>query len=243
MTLAGHNQPPSLIEFSGECVATLGAWLKDNPVVETEEQAKDGKLLVDRARLCLADMESERKQRVIPLQQQVKAIDDEYRSPRTILDKILDELRSRLGDYIRKEEDRRRLEIQAARERAQEAEKTAREAEERERSAVEDARAGVETDIGAATVEADARFNAFQRAQRDLARAERTQGVKISGGFKPALSTRFKEELVAVDPHKALSIMGWSERLLEALIMDAREHRREFGNLPDGIVAQGERRL
>jgi len=239
----GHNNPPSLIEFAGESASVMSDWLKENPVVETEEQARGGKLLDDRASSCLADMETERKVRVKPKQEEIDLINGEYRSPRTILDKIRGELRNRLNDFIKKEQNQRLRDLAEAQKRVEEAEQAARDAEARERSAIEDARAGVETDIGAATVEADARFNAFQRAQREFARAERAKDVKIGGGYKRAVSQRFKEELVVADPIKALSIMGWSERLLEALLTEAREYRKKHGRLPEGIIAQGERRL
>jgi hypothetical protein len=238
-----HNNPPSLIEFAGESATVLSDWLKENPVVETEEQSRAYKLLRDRGKSCLRDMEDERKVRVKPKQEEIDLINGEYRSPRAILEKILGEGDNRLNEYIKKEENRRLRDLAEAQKRVEEAEQAARDAEARERSAVDDARTGVETDIGAAAVEADARFAAFQLAQRTLARAERAKDVKLGGGFNRALSTRFKEELVVEDPYKALSVMGWSERLLEALLTDAREHRRKHGDLPDGIIAQGERRL
>jgi hypothetical protein len=239
----GGNEPPSLIDFAGESATVLSDWLKDNPVVETEEQSRAYKLLRDRGKSCLRDMEDERKTRVKPKQEEIDLINGEYRSPRAILEKILNEGDNRLNDFIRKEEERRLRDFAEAQKRVEEAEQAAREAEERERSAADDARAGVETDIGAATVEAHTRFVAFERAQRNLARAERAKDVKISGGFNRAVSQRFKEELVVTNPWDAVADMGWSETLLEALLTEARKYRKLHDRLPVGIVAEGERRV
>ena len=242
----GHNRPPSQIEFANQTATDLGYWLANCPVVETEEQARAGKLLVDRARLCLADMEDERKGRVRPLQAQVKAIDDEYRSPKSILDKILTELKDRLNVWIKKEEEKRLKAAEEARKAVEEAEKIARDAEERELEACDDARHGI-VDTENALVErvrqADAAFTAYQAAEREAARAEKDTTVRVGGGFSRSLSTRFKEELFVSDAGKAVAEMGWSERLVEALKTDAREFRRQHGKLPEGIIAQGERRL
>ena len=57
MSVVGHNSPPDSTEFARETMAALGDWLKENPVIQTEEEAKAGKLLVDRASACVKDME------------------------------------------------------------------------------------------------------------------------------------------------------------------------------------------
>src|SRR5215475_7641434 len=238
-----HNIPPSQIEFAGETAGFLGDWLKEHPVVETEEDAREGKLFVDRGRLCLQDLEDDRKTKTRPLYKQITDIDDQYRSPRTILEKILAELKERLNAYVKREEERRQYALAEAKRRVEEAEKAAREAEEREREAIDDACVGAESDIGAVTKEADEKFKQFQQAERAVAFAQADSKVKIGGGFGRALSPRFKEELVVSDPMKALAVMGWSERLLNALLMDAREYRRKHGSLPHGIISKGERRL
>lgn len=239
----GSNFPPSNIEYSGELTAILGAWLKDHPIVDTEEVARSAKLLIDRGRLCLQDMEAERKTRVGVFQTQIRQIDDEYRAPKTILDKVLGLIKDRVNDWIKKEEAVRQKAAEEARQRARTAEKAARAAEEAEQEAISDAKVGVESDIGSITSHADAAFAAFQRAEREAMRADNAVDVKIGGGFGRALSTRFKETLVVEDPLKAVSIMGWSERLIDALRTDAREYRKQHGQLPHGIVSHGERKI
>ena len=238
-----HNIPPSQIEFASETADSVAEWLKNNPIVETDEQARAGKLFVDRARLCLQDLEDDRKTKTRPLYKQITDLDDQYRSPRSILEKILTELKERLNAYIKREEEERQRVLAEARRKAEEAEKAAREAEERERATVDDARHGAEADIGAVTKEADEKFKQFRQAERAVVFAEAETKVKIGGGFSRALGTRFKEELLIEHPRQALAVMGWSERLLNALLMDAREYRRKHGSLPHGIISKGERRL
>lgn len=241
--LIGHNQPPSQIKFSEETSTVLSLFLQDHPVIQTEEEARAGKLLVDRARLCLADLEAERTAAVAPLNEKVKAINDEYRSPRGILDKILTQLKDRLDAWLKIEEEKRFQAAEEARRKAEEAERLAREAEAREQEAAQDAKVGVETDIGTATREADAAYAAFRKAERELARAEKDTNARIPGGFGRALSLKFKETLVVTDPTKAVSVTGWSQRLLEALKTEAREYRKLHGHLPDGVTATGERKI
>lgn len=239
----GHNKPPSQIRFTEDTASALGDWLKINPIVETEEVAREGKLLVDRARLCLQDLDDERKGQTAPLNEQLKQINARYASPKAVLDKLLTELKARLNVYVIKEEEIRRKAAEEARKRAEEAEQAAREAEEREQEAADDARQGVESDIGTATKDADEKFAAYKVAQRELARAERDTSVKIGGGFGRVLGSRLKETLVILDPDLAITDMGWTQRLLEVLMMEAREYRRRMGKLPKGIISQQERKI
>jgi hypothetical protein len=240
---AGHNQPPTQIEFTNETSGALGEWLKTHPVVQTEDEARDGKLLVDRAMGCLGDLEAERDGKVRPLNEQVRQINDTYRSPRTVLERILDELKDRLDAWRKAEEDRRREIADAARAAAEEAERIAREAEEREQEAKDDAQAGVETDIGPATTAADLAFTEYERATLALARANREIVVRIGGGFNRALSARTKEVLIITDIEKVIAETGWTERVLSAILIEAREYRKQHGRLPNGIISQKERRL
>jgi vacuolar-type H+-ATPase subunit H len=241
--MVGENYPPSQIEFTAETSQALGDWLKDNPVVQTEEQARAGKLLVDRARLCVQDLEAERDGKVRPLNVQVKTINDSYRSPRDTLEKITQELLLRLDAYVKAEEAKRQAIAEAARKAAEEAECIAREAEHLEREAIEDARAGVESDIVSTTVAADAAYEEYQRLQRSADRAGRDTNVRIGGGFSRSLGARARETLSVTDPLKALSEIGWTEKILDALVTEAREFRRQHDRLPQGVESVKQRRL
>ena len=243
MSLIGDNRPPSQIAFTLDTSKILNAWLTEHPIVETEEQARSGKLLVDRASLCLKDLDDERKGKTQPLEQQVTAINDEYRKPKTVLKTILDELKNRIEGYRRAEEERRQRIAEEARRKLAEAEARAREAEAREHEAKADAASGVESDLLNTTEAADTAFAEYEKAERDAARAERETVVKIGGGFSRALSARTRETLVASDPEAALTDIGWTEKLIEALLTEARAYRREYGKLPAGIQSVQERRI
>lgn len=239
----GDNQPPSQLDFTSETTATLGEWLKTNPVIQDEELARAGKLLVDRARLCVADLEAERDGKVRPLNTQVKAINDSYRGPRDTLERITQELLVRLDDYRKAEEAKRQAIAETARQAAEEAERVAREAESIEQEAISDARSGVESDVAGATVEADAAFSRFKQLNRAADLSEREANVKIGGGFGRVLGARTKETLSITDPLKAIAEIGWTEKLIDALTTEAREFRRQHDRLPAGVESIKDRRL
>lgn len=239
----GHNRPPSQIETLDEICSSVGEWLKTNPVVESEEAARDAKPYVDRLRMGLADMEDELHNRTRPKLAEINAIRDEYRSIRKIAEKLYEETKTRINNWAKQEERRRFKAAEEARKKVEEAERLAREAEERERSAAEDAALGVETDITAATKDADAKFAEFQKAQRQLGHAERDTKVKVGGGFGPRMSFHKETELFVTNPEKAIAAMGWSPRVLEAIKTEARAHKKQHGHYPDGVVARVESRF
>ena len=237
-----HNIPPSQIEFAGETAGFLSDWLKEHPVVETEEDAREAKLHEDRAFLCKKDAEDEQKREKLPYREKIKEIDNKYGPVLEQLTKLLTILKERSRDYLKRQEAERQRRIAEARKKAEEAEQAAREAEEREREAIDDARVGAESDIGAVIKNADEKFKQFQQAERALAyvEAEKVRLPSDLGRRTTTLGTLRQRELIVTDPMKALSIMGWSERLLEALGTDARLYKRKHGRFPDGV---SERRL
>lgn len=234
----GDNKPPSQIEFATSSATELGEWLKDNPVVQDEEVARLGKLQLDRMYLCIKDVEDERRGRKRPLRDEIQAIDDEYRPIVTLCEKLYDELKGRLGAWIRQEQERKQKEAAEARRQAEESEQRARIAEAREQAAKEEAQAGVEVDLVAATREADQAFEEFKRDERAVARADAATNVKVAGGWGRAISAKSltTRELVVIDPAAALARLGWSERLIEALKSDARDYRRRHGEWPNGVI-------
>lgn len=243
MSDIGHNKPPSHIEFAAELAATLSEWLRLNPLVQEEDMARDGKVLHDRTVILLKEIEDERDKQVRPLNEQVKSINERYRGPRNVLEKILGELRERLDGYRRQEEKRREAIAEAARQAAEKARIDAIGAEKTESEAREDASLGVETDIGAAVAAADDAFASYRRMERAANRAERDSRVRLGGGFGPALVARSKETLSVKNPIAAVKQIGWTEKLLEALLSEARAYRKEYGKLPEGIESTKERSI
>ena len=237
----GHNNPPSNIEFVNETEQALGKWLVEHPVILSEDEAREGKLLVDRAKTSLADMEDERDKKVRPLNEQVKTINEQYRAPKNSLNNTLNLLTERIHDFIRLEKKKREQEAEEARRKLEEAERVARQAEMAERDAKDSAASGVESDVAAATQEADQKFQQYEKNLAEVARKEKeAERVKIGGGFRRSLSIRTAEVLTVSDWKAAIQNMGMTEDLIEAILKSARAYRKATGNLPNGISSHRE---
>lgn len=246
MTVVGlrHNNPPSQIEFAKEAMDDLSRFLLDNPVLLTPEQAVEGGLFVERTRKTIQDLEDERKKTVSPLNEQVKSINEQYRTVRDPLDNVLSELRRRLTDHIAREEAARFKAAEEARQIAEAAEMEARRAEAAEQEAKQNATFGEVTDVAQAIVQADQAFTAFERADRAAQIAERETHVRLPSqlGGK-ALSMRTKEELILDDAHAAIQSIGVTEAIHDAILAAARSYRRLKGELPPGVRAEHTRSI
>ena len=240
MSGIGHNQAPSILEFCAETTADLGKWLEDHPVIQTEDDARAAKLLIDRATSTIADAEAERDKQVRPLNEQVKAINERYKTPRETLRRVADLLKERIAAFIKAEKERREQEAEDKRQLAEAAEARARESERIEREAREDANSGAVVDVATATLTSDRDFAEYQSASREAARAEKDTHVKIGGGYRKALSLRTKEVLVLHNWQKAIDEMGLSEALIESILKEARAFRKANGHLPEGVIATTE---
>lgn len=247
----GHNNPPGVIETAGLAIKAVSDWMGDNPVIESEEQARACKPLIDRAKVALDEMEAERDAKVRPLNEKVAKINADYKALHNsdakkpaLYDKIFNELKGRLATFLRAEEDRRLKAAAEAKRIADEAERVAREAEAKEREALSKAAAG-ELDISVAQVtdDADAAFSEFERSSRFAARAERDTKVKIGGGFGNAVSLRTKETLHLDSYNKAITAIGPNDGIRDAILSAARAYRKLHGQLPDGVRAETERAL
>jgi hypothetical protein len=240
----GGNHPPGMIELAQGTISALADYLRDHPVISTEEEAREAKLLKDRADLAIKDMEDERDRLVRPLNTQVAEINGRYRPVRDPLTRVIAELKGRLTKFVQGEERRRQALAEAAQRVAAEKALLARQAEEAERAAKEEAEQGVcDVDVGGAITDADHAFADYEKAERTAARAERDTHVKIGGGFGRALSQRTHEVLTITDVHAAIDDMGLTEPLREAILTAARAYRKAIGELPDGIVSHQERSL
>lgn len=234
----GGNSPPDFTVTAAETARALSDWMKDHPVIETEEDARLAKYEVDRGRLCLKDVEAERDGKVRPLNEQVKSINEYYRGPRNLLQRVLDELESRLGSFLKAEEEKRIKAAEEAERIAANAERLAREAEETERQRLADAAAGeLDIDVQAVVAEADERFAEYEKATRAAELAQRETKVKIGGGFSRAIGLKTETELVVVDHVLALEALGLTEAIEKAIISSARAYKKLKGKYPLGIEA------
>ena len=90
----GGNNPPDMIALAQGTMTAVGRFLADHPVIQDEIEAKEAKLLKDRADDAVKDMEAERDGLVRPLNEKVAAINGRYRPVRDPLEKIIKELRA-----------------------------------------------------------------------------------------------------------------------------------------------------
>lgn len=247
----GHNKPPETIEAAQDTMTALSAWMAEHPVIEVEDDAREAKKLLDRAKSCAAEIENERDRQVRPLNEKIATINSHYKTvhntdakkPGT-LDRIVLELKARLSVFIKAEEDRRAAKAERLRLEAEEAERIAREAEAKEREAIANANNGeLGVDVTQVVVEADSRFAEFQKAEREAARAERAEHVKIGGGWGNAVSLRTKETLVLVSYAKAIKAIGPNDKIRDAILSAARDYRKLKGHLPEGIEVETTRAL
>lgn len=240
----GHNNPPSMIDTIAEVANDLSAWMADHPVISSLQEAAEAKVFIDRAKLGIKDLEDERDSKVRPLNEQVKAVNESYKEPRRLVDRVLGELQSRIGAFIRLEEQKRIRAAEEARRILEKAEAAAREAEKVERERLADAAAGeLDIDVSGVTREADKAFGEYQKAERQAAIAEKETKVKITGGFSRAIGLKTETTLVVSDIMAAVAAMKTSEHIIEAVLKSARAYKKVVGEYPPGITTETERKI
>jgi len=233
------NNPPEVLELSRDVAKSISEWMAENPNVPDEKIAREAKIQIDRAKMCVKDMEAERDAKVRPLNDKVASINADYRKPRNLLNDLLSEMLARVQDFVRKEEHRRAKIAEEAARKAREAEEAALEAERLEKERIDDAAKGeVGVDIASVIEQADDAFEEYQKAEREAIMAQRDASrVRIGGGFARALSMREKEILDVVDAIAALTEMGATENIKQAILTSARAFRKLHNRLPNGISA------
>src|SRR4051812_23330333 len=102
LAVVGHNQPPGPIDLAKTTIDAMADWMKANPVITTDETAREAKLLCDRAVAALEEIETERDSLVRPLNDSVSAINAKYKALHNtdkkkpgLYDKIFIELKAR----------------------------------------------------------------------------------------------------------------------------------------------------
>lgn len=250
----GGNNPPGPIQYAAETMDALSDWMKDHPVIQTEDEAREAKLLIDRAKISLGEMEDERDAKVRPLNEQVSQINRKYKELHNIdkkkpgtFDKIFAELELRVEAFMLAEEAKRIEAANEARRKLEEAEQLAREAEAKEQEALQNAAVGeLGVDVAEVTKQADVAYAGFERQSRFAARAERDTTVRIGGGFKSALTLRTTEVLSIKSVDAAILILravGVTPKIEEAMLTSSRDYKKMSGKLPDGVTVTEERGL
>src|SRR5262249_21943702 len=115
LAVIGGNSPPlDAITLAADPIEVLRKFLSANPVISTEDEARDAKAVFDAAASALRRVEAERKGKVDPLNTQVKAVNEYYhqfhnasKGKPGLWDKLLSKLRDDLTAYAREEERKR----------------------------------------------------------------------------------------------------------------------------------------
>lgn len=235
MTEIGHNRPPDMTETLGQVTDDIGTWLSENPVIQDDKQAKEAKVLLDRGKLGIQDAEAERDSKVRPLNEQVKAVNEYYKRPKEILQKILVEVGNRLSTFIRAEEAKRIAAAEQARREAEAAKAAALQAEQVEQEMLANSAAGeLGGNVATATKDADEAFRTHAKATHQAAIKEREIPVKIKG-LTRASGLVTKETAVVHDGILAIQTMGMDDDISEAILRSARAYKRLHNRWPAGI--------
>src|SRR5882724_6116056 len=244
MSDIGHNNPPEVLELAPDVIADISGKMADIPVVESGEDARLMKMEIDRAKACIKDLEAERDSKVRPLRDKADQIRQIYRRPRNLLGDLLDEMLSRVQLFVKAEEKRHQEIAMAAAARAAALALEARMKELEEQERLDDAAKGeIGVNVAEAIAEADDAFEAYEKAERQAALAQKQTHVKIGGGFSRAIGMRKKETLHIANILEAIADVGTSEIVTEAILKAARAYRIVHGMLPRGITSAVEEHL
>lgn len=242
---AGGNNPPDAIERSKTTLSELSEFLKAEPIIGDEVLARKAKLLIDRAKASLEEMNAERDSKVRPLNERVRSINAAYKGPGEILRTALVSITARLNSFI----DRQRAEAEEkARKAAEEAEQKIREAEEALKAKEEANDSVSQGEVGIDTIsaeqEARQKVEEANHAIRVAKRAEKETNIRIGGGFSGrVLTQKTKETIVITDRHKLLTALEYPASVDDAMITAARAYRKLKGELPEGCISEKEKSL
>lgn len=225
------------LEIAEQAKAELAAWLDKHPVITTEDEAREAKLVFDRAKASYADLEAARNAETQPLHAAWQGAIAKFKPMVESFGKFVTMLDGRMQAFL-KEQKRKADEVAAEKARiALEAERVAREAEAKEREAIENASLGeVGAGVAQATVAADQAFEDAQRAARDAARAERDTHVKIGGGFSGrSMGLRTEKVQILDDVHAAIKEIGLTDDIRAAVLKSARAWKKINNRWPAGV--------
>ena len=248
----GGNLPPSPIDHAKEAAQELAAYLKENPVIETFDQAKECGGWIERTRISLSSARDARDIELRPWLEKATAVRETYdvvrektpKNPGGALTRLYETAKGRLTGYNSAEEAKRKAEADRLAKIAADAEAAARAAEAAEQEAIANAEQGELTDVGEAIIQADDAFREYSVANRAAQRAERESKVRIPSAMGgKALAMRQVEVFTVEDACAAIAIMGCSEDLNRQIIRDAKKFREATGELPDGVKSEYQRSL
>jgi hypothetical protein len=242
--LGGNGPPNDAIDGARDSCRLIKTWLRNNPAVVNESDAYAANEVLVIAENTLAALKGARDAECTPLRKIWEEARARWATPIESVDGLKTEVTGRLQPYMLAEEDRRKAEAAEARRIAAEAEAAAREAERMEAEARQNASLGEFVDVVQASEDADQAFGDYRHAHRAAVIAEKSVPVRLKSRFDTkATKLRTKRTLVVDDVPKALDAIGITDRIMEAILMEARQFKKDFGTLPDGISEVEERGL
>ncbi len=107
MNEVGHNNPPEVLELAETVISDISMVMADIPVVEDEKTAREMKTGIDRAKLCIRDLDAELADKVKPLLAAEEGFRGQYRPKKAMLNSLLDEMLDRVQIFVKAEQRRR----------------------------------------------------------------------------------------------------------------------------------------
>ena len=225
------------LEIAEQAKAELAAWLDKHPVITTEDEAREAKLVFDRAKASYADLETARNAETQPLHAAWQTAIAKFKPMVESFGKFVTLLDGRMQAFLK--EQKRKADAAAAEALAKrmEAERIAREAEAKEREAIDDASQGVvDAGVAQATAEADKAFDDLRRADHEAQRAVKDTAVRIGGGFSGrAMGLRTEKVQVLDDVHAAIREIGLTDDIRAAVLKSARAWKKINNRWPAGV--------
>lgn len=227
------NQPA--IAAANDQMPLLKAFIADNPVIQTAEEAQKAAAWIEGTRKTLAAMEDERKPKVDPLNAALGGINEAYRTVRQPLEAMLNVLRKRWNTWDAAERERREAEARRAQEAADEAARQAQVLIDQANDAIAAADVGACEDVGTAVIDAQSAIATANKLDRIAGRAERATNVRVAStlGGK-ALASRRQRVIVIDDPCAAIKAIGLTDKIREAIQQSAKAFEEATGELPAG---------
>jgi hypothetical protein len=222
------------IAAANDQMPLLKAFLADNPVIGTAEEAQKAAAWIEGTRKTLGAMEDERKPRVEPLNAALGIINEAYRTVRQPLETMLNLLRKRWNTWDAAERERRETEARRVREAAEDAARQAQALIDQAKEALEAAEQGSCEDVSV-VVDAEAAMATANKLDRLAGRAERATNVRVAStlGGK-ALGSRRQRVIVIDDPVAAIKAIGPTDKIILAIQQCAKTFEEIHGELPVG---------
>lgn len=245
------NQPEAVaIAQARETGAQIGAFLQETPVIESLDQARAAATQIRLGNSALEQLEAERTSTPDYVQwrafdARIKTTNKLYKAVRDPLTKLISEIDKRLFRYREREKERKRQEAADAQRRAEELQRRAQQAAFARDEAINDAQVGISEDVGQLIVEADQlekRAALSGQVADGLMRNADTVRVRDEFGGR-AVADRNPDVPVVADLIGAITVLGPTVKILEAVISSARDFRREHGHWPAGINTVKQRSL